>query len=174
MKVIESEYEKQAREFAEKCGLSMTAVYLGHYARISAHVTAQHRITLTRPGRAPFMFNFSTSINDSWQYSEPGKFKPTPGLPARIDLEKFFTAIPETPFNYRGARVDKRKKAPILYDVLACLTKYEPGSFKNFCAEYGYSDDSISARDTWQAITEEWENVQRMFSDVIEELREIN
>jgi hypothetical protein len=31
---------------------------------------------------------------------------------------------------------------PTAYDVLTCLTKYDPESFDNFCAEYGYDNDS--------------------------------
>jgi hypothetical protein len=173
-KQVESEYEVHAREFAEKCGLKMTTVYLGHYARLSNHITAQYKITFTRPGRTPFMFDFSMSINDSWQYREQGKLSARQGLPPQSDLDKFFAAVPEAPFQYRGAIIDKRKKVPSMYDVLACLTKYAPGSFKNFCDDFGCSQDSISARDTWQAVSEEYEKVSLMFSDVMDELSEIN
>ncbi|MCK9370101.1 hypothetical protein M0R04_09375 [Candidatus Dojkabacteria bacterium] len=62
---------------------------------------------------------------------------------------------------------------PTAYDILSCLTKYEVGDFKGFCADYGYNDDSISAYDIYKKVLDEWENVNRLFSDVLEELREI-
>lgn len=64
---------------------------------------------------------------------------------------------------------------PTAYDVLACLTKCDCGSFDNFCNEYGYSNDSISALKTYPACSKEYEELRRIFdSEQIEALREIN
>ena len=70
----------------------------------------------------------------------------------------------------------KKAKAKLTcYDVLACLTYYDPGSFQNFCDEYGYSNDSIRALKTYLAVQDEWENLRRIFtSEQLEELAEIN
>ena len=62
---------------------------------------------------------------------------------------------------------------PCNYDILTCLTKYDVGSFEDFCSEYGYDDDSRKAYKTYKAVVKEWENVNRLFSDVMEQLREI-
>lgn len=62
---------------------------------------------------------------------------------------------------------------PTAYDVLACLTKYDPGTFQNFCDEFGYDTDSRKAEKTYFAVQEEWSNVQRLFGDVIDQLAEI-
>lgn len=63
---------------------------------------------------------------------------------------------------------------PTMYDVLACLTKYDPGSFDDFCSDFGYSNDSISALHTYGRVMEEWLMMARMFShDELELLREI-
>lgn len=64
-------------------------------------------------------------------------------------------------------------KEPTAYDILACLTKYNPYSFEDFCLEYGYNEDSIKAYKTYQAVQKEYNNVIRLFDDVIEELQEI-
>jgi hypothetical protein len=70
---------------------------------------------------------------------------------------------------------DNTITTPTNYEILACLTKYEPGSFKNFCDNFGYSDNSIKARQTWEAVTNEWyEIVQPLFGDCLDELQEIN
>lgn len=64
-------------------------------------------------------------------------------------------------------------KVPTIYDILACLTKCDPYSFENFCYEYGYNKDSIKAYKTYLKVQKEYNNVERLFSDVIEELQEI-
>lgn len=170
-----SEYDKQAKDFADKCGLTMTATYLGHYPRFGNHITANYRITLSRPNHKPFGFDFSTSIHDSWRYREFGTMKVSQGLPPRIDMDKFFESYLKKPINsFKDMTLEQCKKSPSLYDILACLTKYDPGSFEEFCSDYGYSDDSISAEKTWRAVTEEWRGVYSLFRDVMEELQDIN
>jgi hypothetical protein len=173
-----NEYEKQANDFAESCGLTMTTIYLGHYPRIDEnHITANYRVTLTRPNLKPFAFDFSTSVNDSWGYRDRYKFssKIFSGLPPRVDTDKFFASYLREPFTrYRDLEIIQRKNAPTLYDVLACLTKYDPGTFYDFCSEYGYSDDSIKAEKVWRAVTDEWREVERLFKDVMDALQKIN
>lgn len=66
------------------------------------------------------------------------------------------------------------KKIPSAYCILTAIIKSDPGSFENFCDEFGYNNDSISAMKTWQAVSEEWNNVESFFSRTeIEELQEI-
>ena len=67
------------------------------------------------------------------------------------------------------------KKSPNSYDVLACLTKYDPGNFENFCSDFGYDTDSKKAEKTYLAVKDEYLNVTRLFTDSeIEILNEIN
>lgn len=75
---------------------------------------------------------------------------------------------------------------PTEYDVLACLTKYDPGNYEDFCSEFGYETETENesgrltrnpkAYKIWKACCREWEKVKRAFGDgeVLEELREIN
>ena len=72
-----------------------------------------------------------------------------------------------------GQSTAKGSKEPTMYDVLACLTKYDPGTFENFCSDYGYDTDSRSAERTYKAVCKEWQAVERLFGDIIEELQEI-
>lgn len=62
---------------------------------------------------------------------------------------------------------------PTEYDILACLTKYDVGSFEDFCGEFGYDIDSIKALKTYKAVVREYNNVTRVFGDIIEELEDI-
>jgi len=80
-----------------------------------------------------------------------------------------------------GQSIANAGEVPTMYDVLACLTKYDVGSFADFCADYGYNDLPLSEYDRdyeinalYEAVREEFEEVQRLFGDVIEELQEIS
>lgn len=72
-----------------------------------------------------------------------------------------------------GQSIASAGEEPTAYDVLACLTKYDPGTFENFCGEYGYNEDSRKAEKTYKAVVKEFAGVQRLFSDVINVLAEI-
>lgn len=69
---------------------------------------------------------------------------------------------------------NRKKVPPTPYDVLSCLQKYEIGSFEDFCNEFGYSADSITARDTYIGIVAEYKNVLRMFGDCMHKIQDIN
>lgn len=66
-------------------------------------------------------------------------------------------------------------KEPRAYDVLASITKNDPGSFENFCSEFGYDTDSRKAEKTYKAVVKEWKKVEAFFTEKeIEQLQEIN
>jgi hypothetical protein len=65
-------------------------------------------------------------------------------------------------------------KTPTNYDVLACLSISYCETFDEFCDEFGYDNDSISALDTFNAVTEQSEALNILFdNDQIEMLHEI-
>jgi len=77
----------------------------------------------------------------------------------------FWQSVRES--NYGG-------KPPSAYNVLSCLTKYDVGSFEEFCGEFGYDVDSRKAYKTYKAVLREWKNVEKLFSpEQIELLQEI-
>ncbi len=70
-------------------------------------------------------------------------------------------------------------KRPTCYDVLACLQKYPVESnLDDFCAEYGYKinsyEDVKRISKIHKAVMREYEKVNRIFGDVMDELAEIN
>lgn len=68
----------------------------------------------------------------------------------------------------------KAKAKPTEYDILACVEKHSYDSFSDFCAEFGCSTDSISARETFLACGEEYAGLRRIFTEEqMEKLREI-
>lgn len=64
-------------------------------------------------------------------------------------------------------------EVPTVYHVLASLEKFDPGTFDEFCSEYGYDNDSCKAEKTYKGAVKEFAGVNRLFSDVIEKLAEI-
>ena len=77
-----------------------------------------------------------------------------------------------------GQSIAQGSKEPQMYDVLACLTKYDVGDFKNFCDEFGYDiEDRISknkqVKKIYKNVCKEWEAVERLFGDCLDELQEI-
>jgi len=54
---------------------------------------------------------------------------------------------------------------PTPYDVLASITKYDPGNFADFCNEYGYDEDSCKAYTTFNAVLKEWQKVSTFFTE---------
>lgn len=66
------------------------------------------------------------------------------------------------------------KEPPNEYDVLSCLTKYDPETFEDFCANFGYDTDSINARKVYKAVQKEYDALSKMFTEKeLEEMQEI-
>lgn len=74
-----------------------------------------------------------------------------------------------------GEGVQSEKiKHPNAYDVLTCLQKYEVGTFENFCADFGYDEDSRKAYKVYESVVVEWENIEKLFTiEQLEQLKEI-
>lgn len=76
-----------------------------------------------------------------------------------------------------GQSIKDGSTEPNMYDILACLTKYDPCTYKDFCAEFGYAggEDSLAV---YHGVKKEWEAVLRLFGPedgkCMEELREIS
>lgn len=83
--------------------------------------------------------------------------------------------VEEYEFEFRQS-IAEGSTEPDMYDILACLTKYDPCTYKDFCAEYGYAggEDSLAV---YNGVKEEWSAVLRLFGPengkCMEELREI-
>ena len=85
-----------------------------------------------------------------------------------------FTPVCTTEF-IAFAKKNEEFKEPSAYDILACLTKYDPGTFKDFCDEYGYSEDSIKALKSYEAVKNEYLNLLTLYNEKeMDLLREMN
>ena len=170
-----SEYDNQAEQFAKKCGLTMKSIYTGHRARFGNHVTAVYSVTLSRPGKKSYTFDFSTSIDDSWEYVNRSTRERCKGLPPGMKLDSMFKALEGKEARIiNGHAVRQTRKRPSVYIVLACLEKSEPMFFEEWCADYCYDSDSRKAFEIYEASQKESLAVIRLFADCMDELEEIH
>lgn len=186
-----SEYHDQANNFLKKFGITMEWVCLGDccprfckdasdgvgntFPRKNHIHGKQHAVTFKRNGK-----QFQVMYWNSYADEQMLALAKNPRLAYVLNANERRGIVSAKDLTRLEFSFIRRAKALVAdkikaYDVLACLTKYEPGSFKSFCADYGYDTDSISARDTWQAVCEEWEKVSSFFTrEELEELQEIN
>ena len=144
-----SSYEIQADEFLKKTKTTMTVVYSGHgkYFPDDKEERDIYTITLSRPNRKPYTFTFGQSLINS-----------RPGAHEKISY---------------ADRQKRRPKKPSAYDVLACLEKYELDTHEDFCADFGYDTASRKGLELYLRVQKEQKAIYQLFSDVMDELREI-
>lgn len=152
-----NEYIKQATNFLQKAHAKMKIEYVGLAVNKEwkeKEKRCLYRITLTSP-RGSMIFDFWDSIRN--------------------------TEIRTMPFDSYNVQANKKlaakKKAavPSVYDVLACLQKCDPGTFEDFCSDYGYDEDSRTAERIYFAVQKEYTQLARLFTpDEMDELAEIN
>ena len=170
-----NEYIEQADKFLTDTNTTVKIEYLKHGKHFDDDQTRDiYKITISRSGRK-FSFEFGNSIVDSGiihAWGIEGTFRHNGQIAAfaqhvidaklrRLDLARFKALTPRV--------------SPSSYSVLACLTKYDCGTFEDFCSEFGYDIDSRKAKKTYKAVCKEWKNVQSIWSDdEIEQLQEIS
>lgn len=65
-----------------------------------------------------------------------------------------------------GQSIMEGSQEPTMYEVLACMQKYEPGTFEEFCSNYGYNMADKKAKLVYKAVVKEYNAVERLFNDV--------
>ena len=178
--ISNSEYRKAAELLAKELNVEYKCVFLKNGKHFEDDNTTRdiYTISLTR-GSRNYTFEFGQSLNKSGFYAKYGVNK------YEIPYEKInendlkLTMFVKWNLNkdFGNVSTDKivRPIAPTLYDVMACLTKYDPGTFEDFCSDFGYDTDSRKAEKIYNAVEGEWLKVQSLFNDdELEILREIN
>jgi len=167
-----NEYLKQATDFLSKSEAKCEITF-GGVARNENWKEKDKRnwydVTITTPkGKMSFVFwdsiqNTETAAMTLEQYVEKT-------LRRRIDDMSYL----EKKQAEKQLEKLKAEAVPNAYDVLACLEKYDVGTFEEFCAEFGYDDDSRTAERIYLAVIKEYKELTRIFTEEqMEELREI-
>lgn len=177
--ISNSQYNEACELIAKEMNLDFKAEFLKNDFHFEGDKDKRdiYKITLKREGRK-YTFNFGQSLNKSGFYAQYSRTKyniPIEKLPlSDSELRRYVR------YNFNGdfgsIAIDKivRPIAPTLYDVLACLQKYDVGTFEDFCSEFGYDTDSRSAKKTYKAVVKEYDKMCSLFSESeLEILREI-
>lgn len=167
-----NEYLEQAKNFLNKANAKCEIVYGGISRNETWKETAKRNwydVTIATP-RGKMSYVFWDSIHNT-EISQ---------MTLEEYVEKKLKRIySDFPYNERkkAERELKRLKAeavPNEYDVLACLEKYDVGTFEDFCSEFGYDEDSRTAERIYIAVIKEYKDLTRIFTEEqMEELSEI-
>ena len=170
------DYEKQGENFLKETNTTFKAEFLknGLYFEDDTETRDIYLITLKK-GEREYKFNFGNSIQNSIKFKIiqgylsndilkvfKGKNWNTKGFNRKEELGKTRTC-----FIGSGKYWEENKdfSEPRAYDVLSCLTSYEPGTFEDFCDNFGYEEDSRKAEKTYKAVLEEWQNLKMLYTD---------
>jgi hypothetical protein len=167
-------YQKQAEDFLKAHDLEFRSVLVGDdcpkfcedaqagrdmdkvntFPR-KTHIHGKHyRCTISGKDRGHVAYDFWNSYADE----EHNYFKPR-----------------DNGFMDRAKRAKHPAKTPTAYDLLACIEKNEQGTFKDFCSDFGYNEDSMKAFDVYRAVQEEYSKTRRFFTaKELEEMQEIS
>ena len=160
-----NEYDKQAQDFMDKTGLVITVKFLrfGPYFEGEKEERDIYEVTFKRNGQE-YIFTFGQSIVNSGTWETRDKM----GCPIKITRDLQDTLRLNGPW-YR-----KKPKPPTNYDLLACLESRNPGTFEEFCWEFGYNTDSIRDRKVYDGVVDQYLQLAKMFSsEELETLGEI-
>jgi len=188
--------------------LDMKCEYLGHYSRelfMFDGIRANYRVVISRGDNNSLTIpEFTVSFFDSWLVKSPSD-KEFRAL-GQVDIDQAWfknvvrgwserypsTSVKVKPGQYNtydlgGCSIKTRtKNPPSAYDVLSCVTKSDPGTFDEFCSEYGLSN--VSTPETYdelknyrtkdkaiyKAVAKEWSSISDFFTaEELEELQEI-
>jgi hypothetical protein len=189
------EYEQKAQDFLRETGTEIKIKYLKNdfYFDDDKEKRDIYEVELKRGDRT-FKFKYGNSLVDSGLilYVGSGGIKRRTnhkGFSIPKDIrEQFINAkttaekrkaklklkywFEQNHFSLSGLKYEFEQ--PRAYDILFCLQKYEVGTFEGFCSEFGYNTDSKKAEKTYKAVKNEYENLERLYSErEFEKMREI-
>jgi hypothetical protein len=183
--IEKTDYQKQANDFLTKTGATLTIEFLknGKHFEDDKENRDIYKCTLKR-GTREYTFHFGQSLDNSgfyYQYKTGTRQFP---LDRKYLAKDYFKRkslgligiikMKDSAFT-PSIDIIHYPTAPTAYDILACLQKYEVGTFENFCGDFGYDTDSIKAHKVYKAVENEYLNISRLFNEPeIEELQEIN
>jgi len=172
-----SDMTKQVEEFCEKHGVHIYATLLRHGRHFPDDKEERdvYLIVIKRDNSIhTWEFEFGQSLVNSGQKLATNIRRRLNNscFPTHSDREYLCRELGVSP-DRLTPKGDVRPVAPTAYDILACIEKGGPKSFDEFCANFGYDDDSIRAHATWEKWLTEALECERMFGDCMDELREI-
>lgn len=176
-----SEYDKQADFFLKATGATIGTKYIetGKHFPGDTDDRDIYKVTIAR-GTRKYTFRFGQSVNDSGKYRvSKGGFgvAESKGMKVYKGAGLFFShEKPKSSEFIKGDFTENKDfAAPSAYDVIAAVQKSDPGTFEDFCADFGFDTDSRTAERTYKAVVDEYRNIAMLFSDdELEAIQEIS
>lgn len=114
------------------------------------------------------------AVNKDWKERERRNlYEITLSTPRGSMVFDFWDSIHNTEITQLKGK--KAAAIPTAYDILACMTKFDPGTFENFCSDFGYDEDSRTAEKIYFAAQKEYAQLAKIFTpEQLEEMQEIN
>lgn len=168
-----TEYDKQAEKFLQDTGTKFKTEFLynGPYWEEEADKRDIYQIILVR-GEKSFSFRFGQSLANSGLMIKRNPHDKT--IYGQEMIPRRFKGRKTAYSSFMLGLSEKDRVYPTPYDVLACLQKYDIGTFEDFCSEFGYDTDSRKAEKTYFAVQNEYTGIRRLFSESeMEQLQEI-
>ena len=159
-----TEYEDQAKQFLEGCNATMEIKFIGK--DVPSHWLSEtkphnkYQFTITTP-KGKYTSYFWDSLRNTEVSEMTADNLACKKYKAHYDVLRMH----ERTNVLRELKRLKANAIPTEYDILSCVEKYSYDSFSDFCSEFGYSTDSISARETFLACGEEYAGLRRIFTE---------
>lgn len=179
------EYEKQAQNFLRDTETALTVKISGKQgAPLWGKDGEKHGIkydVVLKNARGSYAFPFWDSIASRELVDAIRDFQSFEGMKTGQDyrndeiIKKAGIRLSELRYSKTAKEEAIKKLVPSAYSVLACLNTYGGDTFKDFCANFGYDEDSRMAEKTFKAVQEQENNLRRLFSfEQLDALNEIN
>jgi len=155
-----TDYQKQAADFCERFGVTIKATRYPDamqdgpewatddkpIGKFGFKHGLRYRIVLSRKGKADVSFDYWGSIADREALAKRNAWGGLTAAEAQAEA--------------------KAKREPSPYSVLACISGdiHCPETFEDFCAEYGYDEDSRKAEATFRRVFEFAKELRAFFA----------
>lgn len=165
-----TDYNAQAEKFLQDTGATIAWTFDGFRKHWPDDKEPRNcwKFTITRKGRQPYEGTFGDSTAHTHDPKRNGR--------DRLGRKFRRTRLGIVDYTRTDENSDAERHRPVqptAYDLLACLEKNDPGTFEDFCGEFGYDTDSRKALETFLAVGKEWAGVRGLFGDVLPALQEI-
>lgn len=170
-----NEYEKQAQEFLQSTGTKFTVEFVEHgkYFEDDTEPRDIYKVTLRR-GDREFTFRFGQSLQCSGRYIVMYCCGEGLCTGQRLTEEQFKQYRGKLLGSPRWCKKNKDFEEPTAYDVLAAVTKFDPGTFEDFCGAFGLDTDSRKAEKMYEAVKNEYMSLCMLYnSEEMAKLSEI-
>lgn len=168
---MKNEYTEQAEKFLQDANASMKIDFQGRAINAAwkeKELRNLYVVTIATP-RGSYTFDFWDSLHNT----EITQMTIEQYAKKHLRMREDMTYGEKIKVSAELAKMQKEAR-PTCYDVLACLTTYDPGTFEEFCANYGYDEDSRTAERVYVAVQKEFANLKRIFDpEQLEAMQEI-